>query len=237
MAKICTHCRSKVRTEADKCPSCGGSEFWYKCANCGKVFNTPFCPVCGIKAGEQPKNCPKCGKQYFTASCPNCGWNPAHDAVERTLSQQSQRPIQVFQSAPTAVRTSKKKASIWIILLWVFFLPIMGCIAIAKSQRLSKKWKIGLITGIAALSIIIGTTGQTGEKEASKEALKSLPSTSLVATESPTEKPIENPAVIETAEPTQTTIQKGNRCPVALHLRIGCVLGHFLPRGVCALVV
>lgn len=182
MAKICTHCRTKVRTEADRCPSCGASEFWYKCASCGKVSNTPVCPV--------------------------CGWNPAHD------SGSAQRQHQSVQYAPQIGQPQKKKASVWKILLWVFFLPIMGCIVIAKSPRFSTKLKAIFISGIALLTLLVATLGQgTKESDAAQETLKTIPSDSPMATIVPTETPVAPPAVIEdpqqpivtpdlTAEPT-----------------------------------
>ena len=207
--KVCTHCRSKARLDLERCPSCGGSEFWFKCANCGKVFDSPFCPSCGLKAGEQPKKCPKCGKQYFTASCPDCGWNPAHDDMERVLTQQAQHPVQIIQAIP--VRQAPKKTSIWTVLLWIFFLPIMGCIAICNSKKLTKKWKTGLISGIAVLSVIIGVTGQSEDKGV-QEAFKPLSSASPIKDELPTEAPTtapltttapsQEPSFTPTAEPT-----------------------------------
>lgn len=223
--KICSHCRSKTRLDVERCPSCGGSEFWYKCANCGKIFNTPFCPSCGLKAGEQPKKCPKCRKQYFTASCPDCGWNPAHDDIERVLTQQTQHSVQIIQATPVG-QTSKKKVSFWTILLWIFFLPIMGCIAIWKSKKLSKKWKLGLIGGIAVITIIVGVTGQSGDNEV-KEASQPLPTTSPIAeklqnkeqpttipsiaiTETPSQEvysqPTTEPTIVPKAEPTEDII-------------------------------
>lgn len=148
MAKICTHCRTKVRTEVERCPSCGATEFWYKCSNCGKVFDTPFCPVCGLKAGEQQKTCPRCGKQYFSASCPDCGWNPAVADITRaavppiqyqqpTQSQYAQQQYaqpysqQQPMYTPQTVRTRKqpkpiyKRWWVWVIAS-IFLIGMLG---------------------------------------------------------------------------------------------------------------
>lgn len=156
--KVCKYCNSECDDGEKTCHSCGASEFSNKCRNCGTVFNSGFCPNCGVKVGQKPRVCPKCGNEYYTNACPNCGYNG--------LSQNTPQTINIFQSAPQThkanhVQAPKKKTTIWTVLLWIVFLPIMAVIAIWKSTKLDKKWKIILTVIIAALCVIIGITNES----------------------------------------------------------------------------
>lgn len=155
--KVCKYCNSECDDTEKICHSCGASEFSNKCRNCGTVFNSGFCPNCGVKVGQKPQTCPKCGNEYYTNACPYCGYNG--------LGQNTHQTINVFQTAPQTYKTkpapaSKKKTTVWTVLLWIIFLPIMAVIAIWKSNKLDKKWKIILTVVIAALCAVIAATNE-----------------------------------------------------------------------------
>lgn len=155
--KVCQYCNSECDDGEKTCHSCGASEFSNKCRNCGTVFDSGFCPNCGIKVGQKPRVCPKCGNEYYTNACPNCGYNG--------LEQNTPQTINVFQAAPQTYKTRpapapKKKTTIWTVLLWIMFLPIMAVVAIWKSNKLDKKWKIILTVIIAALCAVIAATNE-----------------------------------------------------------------------------
>ncbi|HAY73669.1 MAG TPA: hypothetical protein DCY31_07495 [Ruminococcaceae bacterium] len=148
--KVCQYCNSECDDGEKACHSCGASEFSNKCRNCGTVFDSGFCPNCGVKVGQKPRVCPKCGNEYYTNACPNCGYNG--------LVQNAPPTANTFQPAyvTNSNRNRKSKTSIGTILLWIFFLPIMAIVAIWKSEKLDKKWKIILTVIILAFYLVAG---------------------------------------------------------------------------------
>jgi len=71
--KVCKYCNKENKDENLNCDSCGANGFNYKCNNCKTLFDTAFCPTCGIKADEKPKICKRCGTKSFELFCPKCG--------------------------------------------------------------------------------------------------------------------------------------------------------------------
>ncbi|MGI6743321.1 MAG: NINE protein [Eubacteriales bacterium] len=72
--KKCIYCNTVSGNEVSFCQKCGSTDFTNICENCNNEFNTPFCPVCGIKAGAKKKLCPNCATEYFSPACPACGY-------------------------------------------------------------------------------------------------------------------------------------------------------------------
>jgi len=136
--KICNYCGSENDDSAAKCISCGAAAFSYKCGNCGTVFSSGFCPNCGVKAGTRPSVCPDCGATYYTAACPRCGYSPARETAERNQSQTI-----VIRQEPVAA-THKRRVTFGIVLLWLFFFPVMVVVSIWRAPKLSLVWKIVL---------------------------------------------------------------------------------------------
>ena len=109
------------------------------CKNCGteNQESNAFCPACGGQ--EFVHRCASCGAEFEGNFCPNCG---ARAETERP-NRQSLPPEQ-----------PKKKVTFGRVLLWIFFLPIMGIIAIWRSPRLKTPIKIAL-TGLIVLALAL----------------------------------------------------------------------------------
>jgi len=138
--KVCQYCGKVTDDSKKECNACGSAEFSHQCENCGTVFDSAFCPNCGTKAGKKASVCPDCGTRYFSAACPNCGYSPARKAA---FHRNAPAPW------PTSPAPEKKKVSVGIILLWIFFWPIMTVITIWKS-KMGMVWKVVLTLLILA---------------------------------------------------------------------------------------
>ena len=153
------------------------------CKNCGteNQENNVFCPACGGQAFA--RRCASCGTEFEGNFCPNCG---ARADAERP-DRQSLPPEQ-----------PKKKVTFGRVLLWIFFLPIMGIIAIWRSQRLKTPVKIAL-TGLIVLALVLFCRPR-GSKTASA-----------------TVQPTQRPAITATERPIQskTTEVPATRKPTA----------------------
>ena len=140
--KVCRFCSTKNEDGAERCSACGANEFSSICPGCGKVHEYVYCPNCGTKSGSSAKVCPKCGEKYFSHACPNCGYIPGNDAVSVTVRE---RII-------TETEEPKKKRSGWailgLVLLWIYFLPIMATIKVWKSEKLPKLAKIVITAAV-----------------------------------------------------------------------------------------
>lgn len=200
LMKVCEHCGTVNTNDANKCSACGALNFSYQCDNCGTKFSSAYCPSCGTKAGTKPQKCPDCGEEYNSAYCPKCGYS-----VARKANEKSNVPVQpniIINQAPQ----QKKKTSFGIILLWILFLPIMGTIAIWKSQKLKTMWKV-IFTAAIWIFILIysiaggGSTGTNNSVQADN-ALSASPriETKAMLTDAPTTKP----TATLTAKPTAT---------------------------------
>ncbi len=166
--KICKYCKTECDNSVNHCPSCGGTEFSYKCVNCGTGFESSHCPNCGVKFDAEPRVCPQCNTKYFTASCPNCGYN-VNNSNKQTINVIHSTQTPPPQYVPVQ-KPKKKKVTILTVLLWIFFLPIMAIIAVWKSEKLDTKWKVVISVIIAVLTIVIGATGQTDSNTSSDTA-------------------------------------------------------------------
>ncbi len=158
--KICSYCGTPNDDNSTHCKSCSATEFKYQCENCGTIFEDGFCPKCGVKAGQKAKTCPKCGEKYFSAACPSCGYRP--DAGNQAKTESTV----IIRETP--VPAPKKKGclgSALTVFLWIVFLPIMGIIAIWKSEKLTKTVKIVLTAVIAVIMIIAGVSGSGSSDE------------------------------------------------------------------------
>ena len=149
--KVCKYCNSLANDYERKCKSCGASDFDYKCENCGTVSSTRFCPACGMKIGAKIVTCPVCKTRYGTPVCPCCGY---------PVSRQGER----------AAEETEKKTTIWTVLLWIFFLPVMLLITVWKSRKLAVVWKVLITLAVLAIQVMpnfyAATAGQS-EKAAS----------------------------------------------------------------------
>jgi len=199
--KVCEHCGTENSNNAAKCSACGSGDLSNKCDNCGTKFKSAFCPTCGTKASARPQKCPKCGEEYYSAACPKCGYSAAREAAEK--SNTSGRHVVIINETP-----KKKKASFGIVLLWIFFLPIMGIIAIWKAAKIPKLWKIILTIVISVITIVAFVNSAGNEEQTELQAAESSTKTAIVeqAQEATAESEV-TAAPTDTPEPTATPKQ------------------------------
>lgn len=142
--KVCKYCGVDNQDFVSVCPSCGGTEFEYRCNNCGTLFDEGnYCPHCGVRAGTKAKVCPNCKTEYFSAACPNCGYivNNKPGNIEY-CERHTEKPA--------------KNKNLWLwILGWILIFPLPLSILIYRNKNLSKKVRIGIIAGIWALLFLI----------------------------------------------------------------------------------
>ena len=86
--KKCRRCGNVYKDINRFCNECGSNEALYICNNCKAVFESGFCPDCGVKAGDIGKICSNCKTTYFSSFCPECGSNEVLESEEETLSIQ-----------------------------------------------------------------------------------------------------------------------------------------------------
>lgn len=187
--KICKYCGTANANDAKECEACHAREFSYKCDRCGTKFDSSFCPNCGIKGGADPQ--------------------PEHsrDAVEKTVVEHH---VIIDQRQP---EPQKKKHTFWIVVLWIFFLPVMAILAIWKAKKIPKLWKIILTVAIAFITLLygIGTT-----RNAEDAAQTVAPLATVVPTAAPTEEPEAEPTAEAVVEPTaEPEAWVGNEAAVA----------------------
>ncbi len=148
--KICKYCDSENVDFASYCVACGGNEFKNKCNRCGTIFESAYCPTCGTKAGTRAKTCPRCGQHFFTPACPHCGYT---DAMNRTMSRQTQTRQINTRPPVQSEEVSRKKVTFGRVLLWIFFLPIMVIITVWQEKKLDTIWKI-VLTAVIAVALL-----------------------------------------------------------------------------------
>ena len=134
--KKCNYCGTLNENAAFRCSGCTANEFTYICDNCGsEIVNGNYCSRYGVKFGSVKQVCPKCGTAYYTNACPNCGFT-RHRPVESVVR---------VETVTAEVPAPKKKRSGWatfgLVLLWIYFLPVMATIAIWKSKKIPTVWK------------------------------------------------------------------------------------------------
>lgn len=151
--KICKYCNSISANGTTKCNTCGAIELENKCDNCGEIFDDAFCPNCGTKAGQPARTCPQCHTTYFSPACPNCGYMRSARVNSAQQPQQPQPSNLNVQPQTAPVKKSKLK-TFGIVLLWIYFLPIMAIVTIWTKAKIAKNWKIALTVIISLLALI-----------------------------------------------------------------------------------
>ena len=179
------------------------------CKNCGteNQENNAFCPACGGQ--EFVHRCAGCSTEFEGNFCPNCG---ARAETERP-NRQSLPPEQ-----------PKKKVTFGRVLLWIFFLPIMGIIAIWRSPRLKTPWKI-VLTGLIVLALVLYYWPR--DRKTTPAAVQATQRPAISATERPiqpkvtkvpaTRKPTATPKA--TAKPTAKPTPKPTEDPTPKEYR------------------
>lgn len=138
--KACKFCETRMPDDAQHCPSCGSNVFLHVCENCSQLFDSGFCPNCGVKAGQKKKICPECHSAYFSNACPNCGYTPSRKPVVQEVVHKHVyvEPEQRPQPTPTQARQVKKKGKGCGCLIWILiFLIVAGLIGNLTSSKKS----------------------------------------------------------------------------------------------------
>jgi hypothetical protein len=127
------YCKTISLNESSFCRKCGSTDFINVCENCGNEFNTPFCPVCGIKAGAKKKTCPDCAAEYFSPACPSCGYTgqqsrtyrgqPAQGNVQNIYCMNTNAPPPPNQTVLLPPGIQKDK---WLAFALCFFFGYLG---------------------------------------------------------------------------------------------------------------
>ncbi len=178
--KACKFCETRMPDDAQHCPSCGSNVFLYVCENCSQLFDSGFCPNCGVKAGQKKKTCPECHSAYFTNACPNCGYTPSRKPVVQEVVHKHVyvEPEPRPQPTPTQARQVKKKGK--------------GC---------------GCLTWILILLVVAGLIGNlTSSKKSSTSSSRTTTSTKRIATV--TKDPNATAAPTATPEPAIVSAQE-----------------------------
>ena len=178
------------------------------CKNCGteNQENNAFCPDCG--GNEFLHWCASCGTEFEGNFCPNCDTKADAEQPDRQ---------------PLPPERPRRKVTFGRVLLWIFFLPIMGIIAIWRSPRLKTPWKI-VLTGLIVLACVLyyqpkgnkTPTVQATERPvaATTERATTAPkATKVPATKKPTATP--KPTAKPTPKPTEDPTPKEYRNALA----------------------
>lgn len=164
------------------------------CKNCRtkNKEDSSFCNNCG--GSEFLHLCGSCGTEFEGNFCPNCG-----------------AQVELPDRWTLPPERSKRKVTFGRVLLWIFFLPIMGIIAIWQSRQMKTPWKI-VLTGLIVLACVFyyrpkrnKTTGAQANARPTvtvTEKAPELKTTAVPATKKPTVTP--KPTVKPTAKPTAT---------------------------------
>jgi ribosomal protein L40E len=162
--KVCTYCNAQNDDNAHKCSKCNAADFRYICNNCKTVFNSGFCPTCGIRAGESAKTCPNCGVKTFSPFCPSCGASMNVNAATRsnnptptpapTYIVVNQQPTQQVQ-----VAAPKKKSNAGMIWLTIFFPFVTAWIILFSSKYESGMRIFALVySGVMAVGMLFSSS-------------------------------------------------------------------------------
>ena len=128
--------------------------------------------------------CDACGAPVENGVCTYCGKEFHEEPVRKESEEQKTVPekakpqkvvVNVINQAAPATKEVAKKKTFWrtlgIVLLWIYFFPIMLSIYIWKKTNLTKQQKLIMIGAIWALIIIIGGIGSCmGDDESSSSA-------------------------------------------------------------------
>lgn len=171
--KVCNYCHTIQEFDRNTCPSCGSTDFSFKCQNCGNISqHGQFCPSCGIRFGEQAKACPDCATRYFTNACPNCGYTKfratkSQQTTEASYVKEEEASKINYEQAKTETKTSKlnqasgksrakdNKKIIIQALLWIFLFPLMLIYWPIKNRNKSKGYKIIAWTILLPFTLLV----------------------------------------------------------------------------------
>ena len=110
------------------------------------------------------------------AFCNSCGAKAGTVVQENKtvpdIFQNHSNNINVAQGHP--MQKAKSNKGCLTIFLWVFFLPIMAIISIVKSQKMSKKAKIVLVSIIAGICVLISVFSSIGNQQAAEQAYNNI---------------------------------------------------------------
>ena len=150
------------------------------CKNCGteNQENNAFCPACGGQAFVH--RCANCGAEFEGNFCPNCGTKADAEQPDRQ---------------PLPPERPRRKVTFGRVLLWIFFLPIMGIIAIWRSRRMTTPVKLAL-TGLIVLACVLYYQPK-GNK-----------TPTVQATERPVAATMERPVAATTERPVAATTER-----------------------------
>ena len=178
------------------------------CKKCGteNKKGSTFCNNCG--GNEFLHRCGNCGTEFEGNFCPNCGAKAEPPDQPGRGTRPTEQP--------------KKKVIFGRVLLWIFFLPIMGIIAIWQSRRLKTPWKI-VLTGLIVLACVlyyrpkgnkataaqttarpaVVTTERATEPKATAIPATAKPTATAKSTAKPTAKPTATPKPTEDPTPKE----------------------------------
>ena len=201
--KNCEFCGTSNIDAAEKCVSCGGTSFKYKCGNCGTEFKDgKFCPKCGVKAGQESRKCPVCHTEYYTNACPSCGYVPGQTSGAGTVQQPPTQP--------------KRKTWLWV-LGWIFIFPVPLMLILLKKKNMNKGLKIGIIIAAWVVYVLLIAIGAANDnKESSSKGDLSARETTVVTeaeTKAPKEKETKAPTEKKTEAPTKEPTEKPTQAP------------------------
>ena len=101
-----------------------------------------YCNNCGNQMDDESKYCNKCGAALGTV-------------IEKAEATKEQPIPNNLPPPQPQYEKSKNNKGCLMVFLWVFFLPIMAIITIAKSKKLSKLLKVVFISIISLFCIIV----------------------------------------------------------------------------------
>lgn len=168
------------------------------CKNCGTENNdgNAFCTACG--GNTFVHRCGKCGTEFTGNFCSNCGTPAGMDMQGDRWTMPSEEP--------------KKKVTFGRVLLWIFFTPIMGIIAIWKAERLKPVWKILLTCLIVAVCLFI-ILPRNSTREATATVQTTRPPTVTTTDRVSETQPAKAPTSQPTATPKTTATPKPTKKP------------------------
>ena len=170
--KACKFCETRMPDDAQHCPSCGSNVFLHVCENCSQLFDSGFCPNCGVKAGQKKKICPECHSAYFSNACPNCGYTPSRKPVVQEVVHKHVyvEPEQRPQPTPTQARQEKKKGKGCGCLIWILiFLIVAGLIGNLTSSKKSSTSSTRTTTSTKKTTTVIKDPNATTAPTATPE--------------------------------------------------------------------
>lgn len=123
--------------------------------------------------------CKKCGTQSNSKFCPNCGEPLIYNTPNNMPNNVPNNVSNNFPNSPNPnlvmnQPTNNNSSTIIKVLLWVFLLPIMAIITIAKSKKISKLVKALSISGIVLFCILFAIGQSSARNEQMKESYNDI---------------------------------------------------------------